>query len=329
MIRYIHLGYQKSGSTFLQSMFFSAHPEIADILWPNKDREVRTLLQAEILRRSVLNYDAAEIKRRVESCLAAAENRRDGIKVVGLSSEELTGFPYVDLTIIAERLREIFGDAQVIVVVRNQIDLITSFYAECLKGGFFGNLDSFLEYHYWNRVNGLLPSLEYSKIIDAYVGLFGKENVHVLLFEDLRRDPQAFCDDLGYRLGLAHLRVDARAQNPSFKPLTQTVLRQLNRLFPYDLGMPRYSPDLMAGRLWSEIAGIQTPNTAMRSLRRRDRLIAFARRLNRIIPASLGAVGRQAVSETWRERLEDLYRAENRNLAASFSLDLEGCGYPL
>ena len=135
--------------------------------------------------------------------------------------------------LMARRLKALFPNATVNIVIRNQFDAIESFMLQWLLGGDvggFGGVNRFMkmaqkgsfDLHYYN----------YPKIIGFYRTLFGDDQVNVFLLEDLVAEPdsfvRAFVSPVHSQLdsvGLPKERVRTRRS-----PLTYALLRILNPL---------------------------------------------------------------------------------------------------
>jgi len=110
----------------------------------------------------------------------------------------------------AHNLKMVFGKAKIIITIRNPIRLIESAYFQQLKKYNAGSLKRFRFLPYYQTINNwlrdnydgqILNHLHYAETIQAYVEEFGKENVHVFLFEDLIDNQRNYfirlCDALG------------------------------------------------------------------------------------------------------------------------------------
>lgn len=138
-----------------------------------------------------------------------------------LSDENFSGklysFNCLNRTTIANRLYQLFPDATIVVVIRNQVDFIKSAYNHYVKGVYKGEkaihkfikyssktydnyklhqanatIDNYPDYLLYNTddVSLNLEILKYTKIVELYKSLFPK--VKILLFEDLKYNPKNF-----------------------------------------------------------------------------------------------------------------------------------------
>ena len=204
---YLHVGLQKTASTFFQKKLFPYIPGVSYVGRPytQENHAFNALQYADDAL-----YDPAAV---------AAEltllRKHAGEVPILISDELLSGFPFYGLVnrgMIARRLAEHVPDAEILLFIRGQIDLIQALYNQYVKIGWFSNnLDrSFLHdpgaglsYDDWvhgerkwsfkNRLFNHRSVLStrhfiYSKLISMYESRFAR--VHVFLFEDLKHDSE-------------------------------------------------------------------------------------------------------------------------------------------
>ena len=151
----------------------------------------------------------------------------------------------------------------------------------------------------WYWVSGrephrtILDDLRYSRMIGYYVRLFGRDRVHVLLFEHLRRDPDA-------------TRKPSPTSSASMLPC---------------------SVSLMAGK--RENAAMSHRHLAF--WRRFGHLLPrkLVRDWSRSDALRRGAPARIDVPENIRQHIRELCAEDNAELARTFGLDLAGSAYTL
>lgn len=190
----LHIGYHKTGTSWLQQCVFS-NPEAGF----TKIAGLRTLARANPFAFEPEGI-RAEVKRKIGRAQA-----RDLIPV--LSNERLSGHPHsggYDSKIIADRLAAVFPNARVLVVIREQADMLTSIYKQYLKKGGAG---SFRQYVTAPPDAGRMPLfrfdfLEYHRLVGYYQELFGATNVLVLPYELLATQPDVFLEQIGGFLGV-------------------------------------------------------------------------------------------------------------------------------
>lgn len=206
----VHLGYPKAGSTFLQDAVFSGrHPSFhplgqqdgdqSPILKPGKDlffsrvNGQRTFVP--------FDFDAVAARHLAEAGATDAPG-----KVTALSTEELVGHPYsggVWAESVAHRIHATLPEARILIVVREQRKMVLSGYSDYLiRMAGRASLEHFLYPKGIDQVPSHNPTFYcFSRLIEHYVTLFGREKVLVLPLESLARDAEAavnricdFCD---------------------------------------------------------------------------------------------------------------------------------------
>jgi hypothetical protein len=82
--------------------------------------------------------------------------------------------------------------AKVVIFLRNQIDFYVSGYVDYVKKGGTHSPAKLIDALFNKTYSVPLDFLEYDKILDLYSGLFGRENVHVFLYEEFQENNQEF-----------------------------------------------------------------------------------------------------------------------------------------
>lgn len=106
---------------------------------------------------------------------------------------------------VANRLKAVYPDGQVILFIRNQFDMIASAYLQYIRSGGNYSIRKFMfpEDYEGSRSNRLillgLDYFLYHQVIDYYKQLFGETHVDVYLYEDLNNDPANFIKQFGQR----------------------------------------------------------------------------------------------------------------------------------
>ncbi len=104
---------------------------------------------------------------------------------------------------IAKRLHEYLlrhhndAEIKIVITLRNQCSLIHSLFAESYNLYFrnqksINTLEKYLKEGLATGKNGLFSMYYYADIISVYTELFGKNNITILFFEDLKQDIQKF-----------------------------------------------------------------------------------------------------------------------------------------
>jgi hypothetical protein len=207
----IHIGYPKTGSTFLRR-WFEAHPQLGYIQGGIAGfRSVHEIASAAFTAPRDLRY-------RVTSCEGLASPHPS----VGKPFVEYAG---LDRTVtaakqaeVAETLGALFPTAVVLMVTRGIRSMIMSSYSQLVRTG--GDID----FHSYCELVGKWASSgesywDYNRIIDVYAGCFREGNLIVMPYELLRDDAGGFIRLLEQRLGLEHNPACNGHINPSLSPV--------------------------------------------------------------------------------------------------------------
>ncbi|MFC1584521.1 hypothetical protein ACFL5V_03125 [Fibrobacterota bacterium] len=247
--KFIHIGCHKCGSTFIQGevlpklkhitpvSFMEGHPVAEDMDY--------------LVQCGELYYDTHKAEDGIQAKLKASSN-------ICLSSEALSGTGVGVLGAghqiphIASRLRRVFGEVPVLILIRNQKSAIESLYKDDVKYGFL------MDYEGWftSRTNSQqLNYFKYSPLIECYQKCFGEQNVKVFLFEELfsRKTIETILQDFD----IEHEGMDDidfnRKFNDAYSSPSLIVARWVNRLFgsklTYGVGIGR-DPGLRAYNFW-------------------------------------------------------------------------------
>ena len=225
----IHIGYCKTGSTWLQQHVFRSRElgfaavRMGQLTW-------------EIVARHDLSFDADAARARLHDRL---ESRLAESLTPALSAERFSGnlsLRLHDSARIADRLAAVYPDGRVLIVVREQKAMILSTYGEYVMQGGMLPLESYLAGGWWWSQQAFeLQQFEYDLLISHYQGLFGEANVRVLPYELLRRNGLDFVSRI---VDFAAARPEPGAVEslpfgdvvyPANPPLTIAAKRQLNR----------------------------------------------------------------------------------------------------
>jgi hypothetical protein len=135
------------------------------------------------------------------------------------------------------RINQTFPDAKVIISLRNPVDKVYSTHAYAVWRAreeiedFGEALERDGEYRRGKkpRRRKYIDGGKYFKYVKMYLDVFGKERVHIIIFEEMVRDPERVYKELCQFLGVrADFRVDFRRQNARrkarFKKLSVLVV---------------------------------------------------------------------------------------------------------
>ena len=231
----LHVGAGKTGTTSLQENILAKHRKLHNIGRPTRPKEflVRFLWMLQYAEDDEINWSFWEEFARTEIEAAA----RDGKKLV-FSEEVLTWAPFHSL--VAKRLFRLFPNASIMIAIREQSDALKSFWAghaymlkhvpkpyhgkkvewaNWLENEF--SLQKGLRKPY--RLGSWLNCINYDRMIREYESVFGRENIHIVLYEDLKLKPARYYDQVGRLLAIGSDEV--RDGFESVRLNTRTSLR--------------------------------------------------------------------------------------------------------
>jgi hypothetical protein len=205
----IHIGLPKTGSTFIQDKVLSKSEDIFYVGRPYTQ---------EGLAFNMIQYcdDTIFDEEAVQSEIDELKRRADGRRIV-ISDELLAGSPlygFRNRSSIAKRLSRYFPEARIVLCIRNQIDLLSSYFKQITAMGwsdttrpteqYVHSPGDGLEFEDWKAGEGWDRSrrfvdhaslmcgeyFKYSSVYNLYSEIFG--NVDVILFEDFVRKKEDF-----------------------------------------------------------------------------------------------------------------------------------------
>jgi hypothetical protein len=191
---YIHVGLGRTATTWLQELIFSHNINI-NYLGKTLDNYPKWLIELHYFDNYFFQKNLKRIKKEIKSLFKAN-------KINLLSSEAFTrvgGETHNQ----AERIRETFGNVRIILILRNPIDIIMSFYKFNVGDGkFLLNLEecfdwSLTPFVLYKRKPIYLPDYFYNNTIDIYHTLFGADNTCILKYEDMVGKTDYFFNQLG------------------------------------------------------------------------------------------------------------------------------------
>ncbi len=303
----IHIGLHKTGTTWLQnSILPQAKHGLAhwnnQLRLGNKFREIFLTYKAD--------FDAKAIRTYYDNQRTAGNN--DGLVPV-ISSERLSGNPHLggyDRYEIANRLAAMFPEARIAIGIREQRSMIRSCYSQFVNGGGLMRLEDYIKDKTGRGPSFTLNHFRYDALLDLYGGLFGKENVVVLPYEELRSDPVAYLNRL---MRFCKLEPVTTLTEEEFEPVhpsagcTSTNVQRMLNIFMH--------PDILNGftPLGSRIG---------------DRI---GEKISASFNSKLFAGRDKKLSQEWRRIIEarvgDFYRASNRATTKLTGINLKGMGY--
>ena len=220
----------KAASTFLQQVAFAKHPEI-NLLW-----EPGIPLYFELRDRcDQSDFNLKHFSQRLNDYLDSRQFPQGNTTVA--SFEGFCG-PQLHCGCarqITQSLRQLVGRVPVLVVLRNPYRLLYSIWAQYVKEGGRLSLQDFLRQEDApsrpaDLQQGIYQRVEYASYLQLLADSFGRENVHVLLFEDFQNHFAQFMQEMFEVLGVdssVEIPNQILWRSPNYR--NANLFRQLNR----------------------------------------------------------------------------------------------------
>ncbi|MEW5728879.1 MAG: sulfotransferase [Pseudomonadota bacterium] len=294
----LHVGISKTGTTHVQNQLFDCHSGLVNLGKPNfaDDADLLRLNSAIIGE----EFDAEEARRIVRDKVAPVlAGGRPAIW-----SEENFSFKPSTAARTAQRLKALFPDARILFTIREQRAFLQSmFFVEQNKalargGAIARDIDDWLDAQD-GRPDSILERLDYGRLERLYAGLFGDDRVHVLCFEDMVSDREAFVRRLAGVLGVEPTPWLGGSE-PGGKPERARISGRRAALVALSRVLPLKA-------MWNRL-----PH-------------GFRRHLRSAIDG--GAPAQAGLAPEWEARLQAVAAPGNRDLAARQGLDLAKRGY--
>jgi hypothetical protein len=301
----IHIGYHKTGSTWLQDEIF------ADPSYGFVQADPRMLADEAFISVNPFAFDASQAAELFRPLFADA-GERDLVPVV--SHERLSGDPNsggVDSRDIADRLNETFPNGRVLIVIREQREMLLSVYKSQVRFTTYTIAERWRDRTIRERrtPGPTLDYFAYHYLVAYYQKLFGAERVLVLPYELLRRDAVGFVARIARFVDVA--------------PPTDVPNASVNVSLPAGLlHLNRYVNIVLRASGLSE--RFQGPIQERRLMRGHLKVL---RKLAPLTPKAFS----ERVERRWRETIAELihgrYAESNRLTAEATGLDLASFGY--
>lgn len=300
---FFHPGFPKTATTTIQDYFFARHPDIASLAQPyfQSDPEIEKLL---------LEPDGYCDQNRLEELVRRVDTAHPDAKV-RVFSDEASVYLRELRQPIATRLHKLFPDGEVLFTLRNQLDCISSYYAaggRMLRNAPFPykgrhvTLENYLTHAMNQWGNSFLAIVDFADCIRFYEELFGKDKIHILLFEEFIRDPKEYIEQL-----CSILSIDSEG---AFEI--------------YSGGHSNPRPTERMAR-YHKFRSWLLPGVPVRKIMPGGEKLHIT--LTKIL--NKGAVHNVDIPGHWRSRLGECYRDGNRRLMEDYNLPLDQYGYPL
>jgi hypothetical protein len=309
----LHIGLPKTGTTWLQNYFFPKQKgihyiDVSPQNYPTKQHPVVKEL-VRVANISVENFD--------KKSLHTTVNKIHGYFVDGvnlLSNENyFTGMPETvskeSLLNITRNLHTLFPELKIIIIIRNQIELLSSFYLQKLFNSYenrtFGQFLIDIK-------NSLIPYLTYLELVENWLIELGKDNVYVSTYEDFKANKFQFLSDMSSFIGIKNpvicLNKNKLYINQSLSPYSSVIALLANKLY-WTLNKTRILPIIKIGK----------------SLNRA--VIHFNKQwVDSILHKKIN-LGSQ-LNYPSKGHLKNYYKETNKKLSKLIKIDLKKYGYP-
>lgn len=219
-----HIGFPKSASTTLQKQMFDKHSQINFMgIYPTgnigQDTDEKNIDTHYLKNESLKDlHNCLTNLEGIEYHFSDVVNYFDDIqpllsknKLNIFSNERFASvlFAHKDRAEKARRIKQFFPDAKIIIIIRNQIDIIKSQYRDHPfdPRNLYANqksvsIDDWIERDFKNYDISFVKSIEYYKLVKYYRELFGKENVGVFLFEEMVSELKSFSEKISVFLDI-------------------------------------------------------------------------------------------------------------------------------
>lgn len=333
---YIHVGIQKTGTTFLQKLCFPFLKEVYYIHEENYTTPPPDTIVGRLRRIATTNPLFLDLKKERDEFQRLIQAIDE--KTVLISYERLFGnmsFNFYDNFYNTKTLKYLFPEAKIIIVIRRQDDLLESLYKQCLRVYFCPTINSYLNYvnkrfedpsrfPSYPSVNA--KQLNFHRYVRNYVGLFGQDNVIALPYEMMKNDQQGFLNRLFNFMNVEPFHPkENRYVHRSYSLLSCYVAFLLNRFVRVngrESRLLRFIPNEPLSYLSN-----RSSNTRLsRVLDKVNRRLSLNYVLEHVVDRFFYVKG-NLISNQKRRLIMDLHRESNRILDKEFTLGLKQYGY--
>lgn len=311
MLPLIHIGYHKTATTWLQENFFR-NSQVGFAVRNGSDRIFR-----EFVTRNPFLFEVTQVQAMLNKHLLPMPATPH---VPVITQERLSGSPHTggyDSQAIADRLKKVFPEARILIVVREQSGLILSGYKQYVRNGGQQSLARYMfpPENGWYHIPAFrFDFFEFHALVEYYQALFGEPQVLVLPYELFVNQPNVFLktilefNGLEYNEALVSALPLQQRSHPSLSFLFTNFKRHLGRLA--DVESRYQSRSLLA----------ITPEM-------RHGLLTMLERLDGRLPLGLRKSSDRQAQAYIQEKTKDRYNASNARVGQLAHLALADFGY--
>jgi hypothetical protein len=305
----IHIGFHKTGTTFLQENLFFREDRGFIAPW--------TIDSGEAIEYLLLSHPCKFDAPKIRQLFWDAVKRTEAAGLIPVISHEgLSGDPvnqdYYEFE-AANRIYQVFPEAKILIVIREQKTMIKSFYNQYVKQGGVFNIQHFLGDENSRRIGFptifRLDHLRYDLLAERYLEYFGRDSILILPMEILAQDQQQFLEKLYSFMGnKSPLKINPMPANASLQAATVELRRWLNS-FPGKLP-PNWHEYQATPVLW----------------RAKNRLCRYA---DKVLPTVIHERSANQLKHFIDKRVGNYYSESNCRLQKHVDFDLKELGYML
>lgn len=300
---YIHIGHHKTGTTFLQKKIF---PQLAVnfVNLPDTRLIIGDKFIPEDYRKTII--DSINFKSSLPLVISSE---------MYLGKSEGSNNPDWDAKRIANRLKQAYPNAKIIITIRNQIEYIYSIYTHrLLIGGLeTHSLNSYLKQIFHERLG---EKLKYELLIDHYIKLFGKENILFLSYEEMKENMDDYLQKIMSFLKLTNIvtykNTNVNYSNRSY--LIIQIARFFNRLAKIFLKLFVSSP--------------QKNGNKYNHWLYRYYVFRYVFLVKELLPSRLHSSSKLKIGKKWETVIKNYFHESNKKTQALTGLPLDKYKYP-
>ena len=313
----LHIGYHKTGTTFLQKSVFPNTPQLLYLgrTWISNKLDDFFF---DFNFTNDFDFDNISMSNRFSNIIdeIIIEKKIDlsKKKAVLISHESLhSGSDYFGSRIKEQscRLKKVFPNAKIIISIRNQARMIESNYTNYINHG--GKLTFNNFFYKSNYIRELRKKLEYDFLIDMYFKNFSESNVKVLIFEKIFQQTGPDLEELDTFL--------------KFKTKVNFIDTSINKkLSKTKLNILRFVNIFLANKFY-----IQYQNRVRRDQsfieKIRWYLVRFLKKIEITKPLIFSNKKNKFMTDNQIQEIEKYFEESNSKLAKILKIDLKKFGY--
>lgn len=224
-INLIHIGFHKTASTLMQEIIFKENENLN--LLNSKDEKKDLWFYRNFININAHEFSKNFFMAEFDKKFSLEENNKNTKILNILSDENLSGDPFsgIDSYIMMNRIFNCFENPKILIVIRNQLDMLISLYSNFINNGGTKSFEAWISGPE-TRWGMILKKLNYLQIIKDYQELFTEKNVKVICYENL------WNSDNGLASFFKEFEINLNFAN-NYKPLNRGRSLFLNKIFAF------------------------------------------------------------------------------------------------